>query len=253
MKGKWSSSQQRRERQREAGFVAGPPRFASRNTWTERGRCYVLLAAARRLAREFRALGLSLAALALTSEDFTWAEMFLKDTELLWYPISFFFHFINLFLFFFFWENSYSAPIHRRKWLSFLRTFPQPETTPAHAHLQAASNKLGITSAESSWLQFSDFSSLTAKSCLVRMELCDFHNQFFRMHHEQPIEYFTTMIQNLQLKTVREIPPKPLAWTLGVSPQQKYRLQQLQTPENYNFYFCSVLWAPASFNSWKFT
>lgn len=32
-----------------------------------------------------------------------------------------------------------------------------------------------------------------------------------------------------------------------------YRLQQLQTPENYNFYFNSVLWASAPFNSWKVT
>lgn len=32
-----------------------------------------------------------------------------------------------------------------------------------------------------------------------------------------------------------------------------YRLQQLKTPENYKFYFNTVLRASASFNSWKVT
>lgn len=149
----------------------------------------------------------------------------------------------------------HSCNSQEKKWLcsAFLHTFPQPVTTSAHAHLQAASNKLGSTSVESSWLQFSDFSSLTAKSCLVRMEIYNILNKFFKIHHTQYIENYTTIEQYLQLESFREIPPKPLAWTLGDSPQQKYRLQQLQTPENYNFYFCSVLWASASFNSWKFT
>lgn len=40
-------------------------KIASRNTWTERGRCYVLLAAARRLARECKVLGFLLTVLAL--------------------------------------------------------------------------------------------------------------------------------------------------------------------------------------------
>lgn len=69
-------------------------------------------------------------------------------------------------------ENSYVALIRRRKGdcSDFLHTFSQPVTTLAPAHSWAASNKLGISSAESSWLQFSDFSSLAEKSCLVRME-----------------------------------------------------------------------------------
>lgn len=103
---------------------------------------------------------------------------------------------------------------------------------------------------EPPWLQFSHFPSLTVKSCL---ELYNIHNKFFKIRHTQHIENYTTTEQYLQPESFREMPPKPLAWTLGDSPQQKYRLQQLQTPENYYFYFCSVLWASASFNSWKCT
>lgn len=79
-----------------------------------------------------------------------------------------------------------------------------------------------------------------------------FHNKFCMIQHIQHTETNTTQ-QYLQLESFREIPPQPRAWALGDSPQQKFRLQQLQTPENYNFYFCRVLWASASFNWWKFT
>lgn len=73
------------------------------------------------------------------------------------------FHFINSFFFSLTPPNSYTAVIRRRQsnFAAFLHTFPQPGT----AHAQAASSKLGITSAEPSWLQLSHFTSLTAKSC----------------------------------------------------------------------------------------
>lgn len=59
------------------------------------------------------------------------------------------------------------------------------------------------------------------------------------------------------IKSCWEIPPKPPVWTLRESPPEKkkiemyYRLQWLKTPENYKFYFNSVLRASASVNSWR--
>lgn len=46
---------------------------------------------------------------------------------------------------------------------------------------------------------------------------------------------------------------QPELWETRPTKEIYYRLQQLQTPENYNFYFSHVLWASASFNSWIFT
>lgn len=212
MKGKWASSQWKRGRQREVGFVAKTPRFASRNTWTERGRCYVLLAAARRLAREFKVLGFWLTVLALPVLSLlkyriihkVWNAFKKHRTSLI--SNIFFLPFCQPLSFFLSRKLLHSCNLQEKKWLcsAFLHTFPQPVTTSAHAHLQAASNKLGSTSVESSWLQFSDFSSLTAKSCLVRMELYNILNKFFKIHHTQHIENYTTIEQYLQLESFRE-------------------------------------------------